>query len=329
MNNPTELRQKLESLTADELRKQAREAGHSGVSRLKKEELVKLLMEPVEAPEQAGARQVPLEGSEKRRRLPGVPGRWLQLAAVVGVILSLAITLVLPAASLWAGARLKLGLESASSGLESAAGGVNLAAANLDSSIIALGSASQALRSANQSLRSIDPLLDSLSELLADDLPATIETTQKALVSAEDGAAAMDRVLRGLRLLGLNYNPELPLDQSLAQTAASLEGLPDSLRQTEQDLGDGQQDLVNLAVDLSSLGRDLDKFSDDLGETAIEMEELGQVMLGAAGTLQLWSGRITWLRWLVAAAALLFGLWLLALNVNMWMVGSMVRRADQ
>jgi hypothetical protein len=169
----------------------------------------------------------------------------------------------------------------------------------------------------------MDPLLNSVGSLLADELPQSIEATQHALISAQDGAAAMDRVLRGLRLLGLDYDPELPLDQSLAQTADSLDGLPEALRQTEQDLSQSQDDLTQMGDDLALLAKNLDAFSNDLDDIVTEIQGVTENLENTSVLIGNWSDRLPSLRWLLAGVSFLLGLWFAVLHLNLWVVGRM------
>lgn len=327
----TEARKKLESLTVDELRSRAKAAGHSGLSRLKKAELVDLLLaeSPVPVEEEAKPAEAGADTPEKSRAPAQGPiissalARLLQLAGSLGLILSVALALALPLVSLRFTANLADRLTGAADAMNGVAEGINVAGRNLESGAAALDSGSQALRTANRSLQGMDPLLDSVGELLADELPGSIEATQDALISAQDGAAAMDRVLRGLRLLGLNYDPELPLDQSLAQTADSLQGLPQALRQTEQDLAQSQDDLAQMGQDLTVLARNLDVFSDDLRESAAEIQTVTDNLDSASAQLTRWGERMPSLRWLFAAVSFAFGLWLVLLHLNLYVVGRM------
>lgn len=326
-------RKQLESLTADELRTRARQAGHSGLSRMKKAELVNLLLEkPSAEPEpqvddKAKAPEPPASTPAERAPRPsgGLLPSLLQIVGLVGGLISLILTLALPTVILWYSGRAAKGLESAAAGVDASAAGLELVAGNLESVSAALESGGQALRTADTSLQSMDPLLSSIGDLMADELPESIEATQAALISAQDSARAMDRVLRGLRLFGLDYDPELPLDQSLTQTAESLNGLPQSLRQTESDLNHSQQNIDLMSADLATLADDLETLAENLDESSGEARQAGRAINRAADSMRTWAGRLPVLRWPLAGGAMLFGLWLMALNLNMWMSARQMR----
>ncbi|MFP3853818.1 MAG: Rho termination factor N-terminal domain-containing protein [Anaerolineales bacterium] len=320
-------RGKFESLTLAELRQRAREAGYSGVSKLRKQELIGLLLqEPAEpTPSTVASQAQPLD-PDLEESPSGIAGGLLRTIGRIGLLLSLLVTLMLPVGVWWVAGKASQSIDVAADNLDQVAVSLEVAAEGLESGVTALKSGSQGLRAANSSLESMDPLLTSVRDLIGDDLPTALEATQLALSSAEDGAAAMDRVLRGLRFFGLNYDPALPLDQSLAQTSNSLEGLPEALRSTEGELSRSQQDLGVMTQDLDRLSEDLDLFAEDIGETAGEIRSVAEQLGQTADSLRQMSQRLPTLRWLGALLAAFFGLWLAALHLNMLTVGRMVRQ---
>jgi hypothetical protein len=73
--------------------------------------------------------------------------------------------------------------------------------------------------------------MDEMAGLVEDDLPQSIEASLIALEALEETAAVIDQLLRALQQFGLgDYDPEIPLDQAVAQAGAGLEPVPGSLR---------------------------------------------------------------------------------------------------
>lgn len=132
------------------------------------------------------------------------------------------------------------------------------------------------------------PLLDQISFVAAEQVPDSLETIEEAFPSLEQVAGVIDRTLVtlnrfrideeifGLNIqydLGIDYDPEVPFDQSVRELGEGLEGLPQSLRTmksyvevTNGNLQTLSQDIRTLADDLSTLnGRisDLDPLLDD------------------------------------------------------------------
>lgn len=303
-------RQHLEAKTVAQLRVEARQLGHSGVSRLRKAELIDLLLRQRE--ERAEA--VPRDAKEQRSAI----GRLLQAVAVVGLLIGLVVAMLGPLVAVRGSRRLREGLVAASATAEGLAETVGASERSLRSAGASLEAARQGMQSVEGSLEGSDPLLGSLSDLLGDELVSTLETTQASLKSAEQGAAAMDQVLRGLRFLGLEYDPNQPLDRSLAEAAASLEPVPPALEKVESELGETRVDLKGIRVELRALDRELERLSKDLEATADSLGKQAATLERAAGRLDRWAERSSLLGWIAAAGSSIFGLWLCVLHLMMF-----------
>lgn len=312
-------RERLEAKTAEQLRRQARDAGLTGVGRLRKAELVELLLasEPPSAP---------VEVAESR---DGGSGRLLGSLISFGGGLGLAVSLVLlvlgPLLLIRLGGWAELQLHSMAESARSLAATSRSSRSALSAGADSLHSAREALLTVEDSLQNVDPLLTSVRSLLGDDLPTTIDATETALLSAQQGAAAMDRVLRGLRLFGLDYNPELPLDQSLAATAQGLAPLPASLQAVEASLVTSQQDLTGVRTDLTAVAADLDDLAQEMDRTADSLSGYAGQLDLAAGAMDRLSERTRLVGWLLAILAVLASGWLAALNWVMVVNGRRMR----
>lgn len=117
-----------------------------------------------------------------------------------------------------------------------------------------------------------DSVTDSLSSsatLIGDDLRTTVNDTQIALASSASSAEIIDKTLSFLAavpLIGINYQPEVPLHISLAQVADSFDTIPDSLEDIEQGLDDTSTGLDTLKGNLTTITEDILLLEDDLGD---------------------------------------------------------------
>jgi hypothetical protein len=298
-------RQRLEALTTEQLRREARAAGFSGVVSLQKAELIdRLEAQPKEAAaEAAAAPATPTPAASS------LLGGLMQAAGVIGLVVSLLLGLAAPVLGWRLGQRASQQLAAAAATSRSLATTFNHTHSSLASGAASLTSAGQALETVELSAINLEPLLESVGTLLGDELPGTIRTTQSALTAAEQGAAAMDRVLRGLAFFGLEYNPSQPLDESLAQTAESLSPLPQALALVEGDLRRSQADVQLLTADIALLVTDLDELAQDLETTADGLETYSDVLDQLAESLDVWAGRSLWLGPVIGVAGLLVGAW--------------------
>jgi uncharacterized phage infection (PIP) family protein YhgE len=88
-----------------------------------------------------------------------------------------------------------------------------------------------------------------------------IEDTQDSLAAAEEGAAVIEDVLRGLNaisgLTGLSYDPEVSLTDSFAGMNESLGTIPATLAELDDSLEGAQQNLDELQTALSQVATPL------------------------------------------------------------------------
>jgi len=103
-----------------------------------------------------------------------------------------------------------------------------------------------------------------------------------ALVSLEETAAVIDQLLRGFQQLGVGtYDPDVPLDEAVAQAGAGLGGLPNSLRAlgeglrlTSDSLDDVQTGIALMSEQMTLIEGNVmeaDQSVDSLGETLREV----------------------------------------------------------
>jgi hypothetical protein len=258
----------------------------------------------------------------------GAPARLLRFSGAAGTVLLVAAMAVLPFGA-W---RLS---QAARAGLLGVADWATNTGVVLRQSSLGLRSASEALRSSNQALRSVStslsdaqPLLGSVGEVLGTQAPEAISAARQSLINAESGAQAIDRVLKGLSLLGFGYNPDQPLAQGLAETANSLEPLPaalsrtsDHLQTTQDDLTQVTQDVVQVSDDLANMAAQISPVADDLRREANGMDQLAAGLTRSADGIR---------GWVWAATALLEVLFLLAAVTQyaVWSVGHLYEVGD-
>lgn len=137
-----------------------------------------------------------------------------------------------------------------------------------------------------QTVTDTRPLLGQISSVASDQVPDSLETIQQAFPSLEQVAGVIDSTLTtlnnfrideeilGLELqydLGIDYEPEVPFDQSVRELGEGLEGLPESLRTLEI--------YINVANNnLQTVSRDIRTLADDLGTVNGRITELDPIL---------------------------------------------------
>jgi hypothetical protein len=219
-------------------------------------------------------------------------------AGLLGMLFSLLGILASPFLARWGADQLDGMTRGAIQQLEMTAVSVRFAAQSLSNGAEALHEGRQIILSINHNLETTRPLLESISVLLAEEAPSTIEATREALISAQAGAQAIDRVLRGLDALspitGVTYQPEKPLEVSLADAAQGLQPLPMAFRSVDAKLQDVDGSLTEmqpvlagilgeldaLQDSMTRLGKNLQLQADDLDTLAERLSDIAPRVLG-------------------------------------------------
>jgi len=127
-------------------------------------------------------------------------------------------------------------------------------------------------------LKSSQPLVNDTSLLLRETVPDLIEETSAALTAAEDGARAVDQVLRNLArirfITGVEYDPEQSLDAGIAAAGESLEPLPNALQELGAALDNSGSGLKDFRKELGGFSTELNIFLDRISQEQDRLDEL-------------------------------------------------------
>jgi hypothetical protein len=146
---------------------------------------------------------------------------------------------------------------------------------------VGLDTARQAANSASRAISDTEPLLTDGSQVVTRDVPHSIETFQSSLPALIEVAGAVDSAMRTLSAfrinrsilgfplsfdLGVDYDPDIPFDQSVAELGATLEGVPQELRALEDTIDTTNDNLQTISQDISELGTDLEDINESINE---------------------------------------------------------------
>lgn len=153
---------------------------------------------------------------------------------------------------------------------------------------VALETAHQAADSASNTISETQPLLTDGSQVVTRDVPHSIETFQSSLPALIEVAGAVDSAMRTLSAfrinrsilgfplnfdLGVDYDPDVPFDQSVAELGATLEGVPQELRALEDTIETTNDNLQTISQDISDLGTDLEDINESIKEAQPIVDE--------------------------------------------------------
>jgi hypothetical protein len=113
----------------------------------------------------------------------------------------------------------------------------------------------------------------SLGSVITEQVPDSVDAVRDSLPALIGTAGVIDSAMRGLSFFGVNYNVEVPLDESLEEIDRSLAEIPVLLR--------AQQDnLAGVAADLGDFSSDALTIGDDVGSIRVRLAEAATVLAG-------------------------------------------------
>ena len=121
-----------------------------------------------------------------------------------------------------------------------------------------------------QALLNIASVTGSVVDLLDEDLPAQIDSVAFAMDSLIETASAMDSVLTALSFVGVDYDPDVPLDEALI-------GVEQSLLELKPVLAAEASRLENAETATTDLALAVGEFDFTLAQLELEVEQTGQI----------------------------------------------------
>lgn len=144
-----------------------------------------------------------------------------------------------------------------------------------DQTADAIESIESATRSAVRTTESVGDIIIETAELAGGDIADGIDSAIDTLPALISTSRVIDRTMRALSLVGVDYDPESPLDQALTDLETSLAPIPGQIRAQSELLREVEGDLAGIAED----GR---RLSAVLLETRLEMEDARRVLTSAS-----------------------------------------------
>jgi len=125
-------------------------------------------------------------------------------------------------------------------------------------------SASGSVESASMTVEGAVNAIEELVTFLDEDLPATIESIQSSMPAAIQTANAIDGTLSALSFFGVEYDPDQPFGESLADVNAALSRLPSELSAQSESLRLLKPSAEELADETGALAGSMDELTESL-----------------------------------------------------------------
>jgi hypothetical protein len=166
------------------------------------------------------------------------------------------------------------------------------------------------LASTATSLEDSAPVITQVNVLMGKNLPATLESANDSLKSAQQAAVVLDSTVKSLEAFQLamssvplvsafvqlpeqGYNPEKPLAESLGEVAANLEDLPVMFTEMSTNLDKADDNLATIKDSLTTMSGSVKLISNSLSEyeamvsqSETSMANLGPILTNVQANLK-------------------------------------------
>ena len=133
------------------------------------------------------------------------------------------------------------------------------------------------------------PVLDVASELLGEQLPATIEATQETLTSVATSAQLVDDLLGVISVIPFlgtdRYNPDVPLHQGFLDVSDGLDGIPEQLLSAGEGLSAGTESLEEIEESFAAMGQSISETMTSLESAQTVLQNYQTIVNDLQGTL--------------------------------------------
>lgn len=126
------------------------------------------------------------------------------------------------------------------------------------------------------------PMIAKTSQVVTQDLPLALSEIQASMPSVIGTAALIDQTLYVLSRfrfripnpfgtdlemsLGIDYQPEIPMEEALIQLSENIEGIPERMRSLETDLNITNSNLGTMSENLINVAYDLDLIREQVAD---------------------------------------------------------------
>ena len=182
----------------------------------------------------------------------------------------------------------------------------------------------EATNAITQTIQSTNLFIDSAGTFVGEDLITIITNTQTALDSAQASAKIIDNILTTMSripLIGINYNPTLPLNTALGEVSTSLDPLQGTLKIFQSNLTTTRTNMQLLNRQISVLDKNIMQINKNLRQAQSTIDnyrsQLSSLLSwseSAKTNLPTWITTTTWIITIII-------LWLVIIQIGMVLQG--------
>lgn len=176
----------------------------------------------------------------------------------------------------------------------------------------------------SQSMGSTNSFIESVSSFIGDDLISTITNTQVALNSAQASAKVIDDILTTMSripLVGITYDPNLPLNIALGDVSASLDPLPITLKNFQTSLETTHTNLELFTLQISDVDQNITAINQNIKQAQLTIDNYRDQLSSLISWVDQASDRFpAWINSLAWATTIVI-VWFLFLQITILLQG--------
>lgn len=153
-------------------------------------------------------------------------------------------------------------------------------------------------------LEDTQPLLTEVSDIVSNDVPDSLEAVEASIPNMVEVAGAIDSTLTTLNNfavdrsiaipnpfsnqplytfdlnfdLGIDYDPDVPFDQTVRDLGTSIEGLPEQMRGLAEHVEQSKTNLQSLSENVQTVGDDLTAVNEHIAEIDPLLDEYSRIV---------------------------------------------------
>lgn len=221
----------------------------------------------------------------------------LLLVGLVGLLISVGGFIISRSVLDGLGASLQTTLSLAEDSLDTVNDTLVLTKTTIDQASTSLDTLAETATNVSVTMNDTQPMLDRVTQSATKEIPTSVESIQEAIPTVAEAAGAiddtltvlnsfeLDRQIFGIPIqfdLGIDYQPTVPLDDTVLSLGQSLEGMPENLRALEGDMVRTSDNLARISGNIESIASDLEAISG----TVDEIEPLIEQYIDIVGQTQ-------------------------------------------
>ena len=176
----------------------------------------------------------------------------------------------------------------------------------------------------SETILSTGQFIDSAGTFVGSDLISIITNTQTALSSAEASAKVIDNILSTLAkvpLIGISYNPSLPLNAALGQVSSSLDPLQTTLKDFQTNLNSMRTNMQAFSGQITELNKNIQSIQSNLDQAMSTINKYReQIHTLKTGLTDVKTNLPGWIK-IIAWVLTLVIVWLIIIQISLMLQG--------